>query len=214
MPRRVFKPKRLHEILVAARKVIAQDGFQGANLESIAREAGVSKGALYLYFPNKENLFLRALEDGFDNMVADVTRAMEGARGVKARLTALVRSQFSFMEKHQDFLKAFILERRGLSCPPGDEDFLRLRQKGIAYTERVADVIRLGIEQGVFRRVDAIKSAFYLVELVKAMVVGRIIGLPVAPWEQECSLVEEIFFNGILVQEHDRDEPTTGPFLG
>lgn len=205
MPKRVSRPTRLQNILAAARKVIAEDGFQGANLERIAREAGISKGALYLYFPNKENLFLRALEDGFDSMVTYVTQALEEAQGVRAKLRKVVSAQFSFMEKHQNFLKAFILERRGLSCAPDDEDFLRLRQKGIAYTERVADVIRTGAEQGVFRRVDAGKSAFYLVELVKAMVVGRIVGLPAAPWEQECDLVEEIFFNGILVKEGDRD---------
>lgn len=45
------------EILAAALEVFAARGFQGARLDEVAKRAGVSKGALYLYFETKADLF-------------------------------------------------------------------------------------------------------------------------------------------------------------
>ncbi len=45
------------QILEGARTVFRAKGFDGASMEMIAREAGVSKGTLYVYFNSKETLF-------------------------------------------------------------------------------------------------------------------------------------------------------------
>lgn len=45
------------EIVQAALEVFAEKGFAGAKLDDIAKRAGVSKGALYLYFETKEDIF-------------------------------------------------------------------------------------------------------------------------------------------------------------
>lgn len=51
------------EILAAALEVFAERGFQGARLEEVAKRAGVSKGALYLYFETKADLFRAVVTD-------------------------------------------------------------------------------------------------------------------------------------------------------
>jgi AcrR family transcriptional regulator len=51
------KADRPAEIVEAALAVFAEKGFAAARLDEIARRAGVSKGALYLYFSTKEALF-------------------------------------------------------------------------------------------------------------------------------------------------------------
>jgi AcrR family transcriptional regulator len=48
---------RPREICAAALEVFAEKGFAAARLDEIARRAGVSKGTLYLYFKDKEQLF-------------------------------------------------------------------------------------------------------------------------------------------------------------
>jgi len=55
---------RRSQILEAALKVWVRDGFHAAPVEAIAREAGLGKGTIYLYFPNKEAI-LRAAIDQF-----------------------------------------------------------------------------------------------------------------------------------------------------
>src|SRR5260221_1696803 len=51
------KADRPGEIVGAAMAVFAERGFAAAKLEEIAKRAGVSKGALYLYFETKEEMF-------------------------------------------------------------------------------------------------------------------------------------------------------------
>jgi len=51
------KADRPAEIVEAALAVFAEKGFAAARLDEIARRAGVSKGALYLYFETKEDIF-------------------------------------------------------------------------------------------------------------------------------------------------------------
>ncbi len=50
-------------LLAAAARVFADRGYHGATLEDVVVEAGVSKGALYHYFPSKQKLFLALLEE-------------------------------------------------------------------------------------------------------------------------------------------------------
>src|ERR1700741_3167119 len=56
------KANRPAEIVQAALAVFAEKGFAAARLDEIAARAGVSKGALYLYFSTKEDLFRAVVE--------------------------------------------------------------------------------------------------------------------------------------------------------
>jgi len=51
------------DILAAARKLFASDGFDAASIDAIAAKAGVAKGAVYHHFDSKEEIFTRVLED-------------------------------------------------------------------------------------------------------------------------------------------------------
>lgn len=62
-------------ILQAARKVFGRRGYHGATIEEIADESGLSNGALYYNFANKEDLFLALLEDWRANLIRDVESA-------------------------------------------------------------------------------------------------------------------------------------------
>lgn len=48
---------RPHEILAAALEAFGEHGFAATRLDDIAKRAGISKGTLYLYYKNKEELF-------------------------------------------------------------------------------------------------------------------------------------------------------------
>lgn len=58
------KADRPDEIVAAALEVFAEKGFAAARLEDIAKRAGVSKGAIYLYFATKEDIFRAVVEQG------------------------------------------------------------------------------------------------------------------------------------------------------
>ena len=51
------KERRRQQIIVAAKRVFSEKGFNNATMEDIAKEAELSPGTLYLYFKNKEELY-------------------------------------------------------------------------------------------------------------------------------------------------------------
>lgn len=67
---------RPREICAAALEVFAEKGFAAARLDEIARRAGVSKGTLYLYFEDKEDLFRAVVRDAIAPNVAAITSAI------------------------------------------------------------------------------------------------------------------------------------------
>ena len=94
------KADRPAEIVGAALAVFAEKGFAAAKLEDIARRAGVSKGAVYLYFETKEEVFRAVVEQAIaPNIVA--VKAMAAAhpgplsgllRGLSAHVAAVVET--------------------------------------------------------------------------------------------------------------------------
>src|SRR5437773_11069374 len=52
-----YKEEARSRILDAANRVFAEKGYHEATMEDIAKRLGVSKGAIYLYFSSKEDLF-------------------------------------------------------------------------------------------------------------------------------------------------------------
>src|SRR2546429_5424799 len=59
MPRVVpeYKEEAKNRIVSAANQVFAEKGYRQATMDDVAKKIGVSKGALYLYFASKEELF-------------------------------------------------------------------------------------------------------------------------------------------------------------
>lgn len=58
-PHEIGRPgRKVAQVLEGARAVFMRDGFEGASVDEIAREAGVSKATLYSYFPDKRLLFM------------------------------------------------------------------------------------------------------------------------------------------------------------
>ncbi len=57
MAAEIKKGRKFDQVLEGARAIFMRDGFEGASVDEIAREAGVSKATLYSYFPDKRLLF-------------------------------------------------------------------------------------------------------------------------------------------------------------
>ncbi|QBY02084.1 TetR/AcrR family transcriptional regulator [Rhodophyticola sp. CCM32] len=58
----IKKGRKYDQVIEGARAVFMREGFEGASVDVIARDAGVSKATLYSYFPDKQQLFLAVLQ--------------------------------------------------------------------------------------------------------------------------------------------------------
>ena len=84
------KADRPGEIVEAAMAVFAERGFAAAKLDDIARRAGVSKGALYLYFETKEDLFRAVVEQAIAPNIQQVRAMIAAHPGPFADLMRIV----------------------------------------------------------------------------------------------------------------------------
>ncbi len=80
------KEARPSEIVAAALAVFSEKGFAAARLDEIAARAGVSKGALYLYFETKEDLFRAVVRDAVAPNIKTVVAFAEAFEGPFADL--------------------------------------------------------------------------------------------------------------------------------
>jgi AcrR family transcriptional regulator len=93
-PRRRRKAERPQEILEAAFGEFSRNGYATTTLDQIAERAGVTKGTIYVYFENKEHLFISMVRELMKvtlDTVQDMFERHEGST------TELLKAQFSFI---------------------------------------------------------------------------------------------------------------------
>lgn len=71
------KQERPQELLDAALTIFSEKGFAGARLEDVAKSAGVSKGTVYLYYSNKEELLKAVVKEHVSPIVEEAKRLLE-----------------------------------------------------------------------------------------------------------------------------------------
>lgn len=93
------------QLLDAAERVFAREGYQGASIHAIAAEAGYSHGAVYSNFDGKEDLFLVLVEERIDARLARVYQAAdtELSRGAEP-LEAARRFVAMLQQEHEAYL--------------------------------------------------------------------------------------------------------------
>lgn len=112
--------KTREKILEAARIIFAHDGYVSMRMGDVAVEAGLSMGALYRYFQNKEDLFA--------NLIANVHE----------KLYAAATSDADF---HTDPYKALLESNRGyLECYYANRDLMRALFEAVTVDKRDRDI--------------------------------------------------------------------------
>lgn len=84
-----YLARRAH-ILAAARRCFARNGFDGTSMQDLQREAGVSAGAIYVYFPRKSDLVEAVIDDTITWFAAICAETAEAPLPLRDALTALL----------------------------------------------------------------------------------------------------------------------------
>lgn len=140
------KQDRPQEIVDAALDVFGERGYAAARLDDVAARAGVSKGTLYLYFPNKEELFKAVVRSAIVANLERAERLLADADSDAA--TGNGRSSFAVLEALLTLMATRIL-RTGAGAIP---------KLIIAEAGNFPDLARFYYEE-VIRRAFALLSA-------------------------------------------------------
>lgn len=84
------------KILVTARHLFAERGYDGCSVSDIARQAGMSQGNIYWYFSSKEELLKAVLTDAFEGLAALFEEVAAPPGTGRERLDTLIQRYIDF----------------------------------------------------------------------------------------------------------------------
>ena len=108
-------------ILQRAIPLFAEAGYSGVSMRELSRAVGISAAALYHHFPDKQALYLAAVNHAFADKAEGIRQALAGGGTARERLERFVARFTELMAEDPDFRK--LLHRELLD---GDETRLKL----------------------------------------------------------------------------------------
>jgi AcrR family transcriptional regulator len=184
---------RCAEILAAARKVFATKGFRDATVDDIAAGAGIAKGTVYLYYPSKKEMYLAALKQGLEELRQRTGATMQAAVGALAKLRAFVKTRMEYAEANRDFFRIYHSEFGNLT---NDSEFQQLY---LQQAKTLEDVLHAAAKKGEIRRIRADFSAFLIYDMVKSVMIQRLLGRSTARLDDDIETLTELIWKGIAV---------------
>jgi len=161
--------KKRQNIIRAATRLFAEQGFEGTTTLQIAKEADITEPLIYYHFKGKDDLFSYILETSFKKYFSGI-EALEKKPGTQfQRLEALLDFHFRFVGEFPD--ETYI----GVSVCPAklrDPDHIctinvrRQREKLKAY---LTDCLKKGIKRKEFNRVPVPETVDLIIGMINGL---------------------------------------------
>jgi len=139
--------ERRREILMGAARAFARASYDETNMDRIARECGLAKGHIYHYFRSKEEIFTEIRVDAVSRLIERLTAIVSAADNdpevaLRGAISAVIARIFDKEEGYE----------LGLPDPVSlsPQNRKRVRTLGRRYEEMFANIVRSGIDKGVF----------------------------------------------------------------
>ena len=148
-------PDKPQQIIDAAVRVFARNGFYNSRVSDIAREAGIASGTIYLYFKTKDEILVTLFREKMAAFVKALRTEIAREHDPEAKIRQLVRLHFEVLEASPDMAEVVQVELR-----QGQKFFRGASAHEIsAYFELIGSILHEGVAGGVFRRDLPVKVA-------------------------------------------------------
>jgi AcrR family transcriptional regulator len=114
---RLPRAERERQVLAAARALFAERGYGAVTMDDVAAAVGVTKPLLYVYFGNKERLYLACMEPAAQDLRDTVAKAVAEAKRPADALEPGVQAFFSFVDRDREAWRVLFDE----TLPAGGE---------------------------------------------------------------------------------------------
>jgi len=160
---RIEKNHKYHQILEAAIKVFARQGFHQSTVAQIAKEAGVADGTIYLYFENKDDILVQFFDyktkQVFDSFRTEVARADSSLE----KLQYLIRRHLEEFQQNPEMAVVYHVETHQNSRLAEPQ----IREMSQMYRDLISEIVEQGQQEGTIR-----KDLY--VGLVKRFIIGAV----------------------------------------
>jgi TetR/AcrR family transcriptional regulator, repressor of fatR-cypB operon len=150
--RRIDPEEKKARVMQAARRLFVQQGYHNVSVPTIVKESGVSTGAIYSYFPNKEALAHHIHEQTLDEFNSLFLQRLAGQETAYLRLRAFAELVFDLAETDPDVMEYLLFMRHG--------EFMQ-GAAPICFSEpfrMIRQIIAEGMQAGEIREGDAFIS--------------------------------------------------------
>jgi AcrR family transcriptional regulator len=182
--KQVVSEFRRTEIIDAARSVFARRGFSLGIMDEIAKEAGIAKGTIYLYFRSKTNIYKAVLHHDMQALNKNTLQQIDAAQNLKDKIRAFALARLQNAEDKRDFFLIMDSEHGSLS--------LTRRQYRDWLSEpvlRLASAIEEAASHGVIRPVPAEKTAWIVADMTRGAIQRRLLGQSNLPPQEEAEFL-------------------------
>jgi TetR/AcrR family fatty acid metabolism transcriptional regulator len=186
------------QIIEAAVRVFARNGYYNSRVSDIAREAGVASGTIYLYFKTKDEILVTLFREKMAAWVAHVREAIKDESDPIAKIRRLVALHFSVLEKDPALAEVVQIELR-----QGHKFFRGASAHEVsAYFELIATVLEEGQAAGVFRDDVPVKLATkVLFGAMDQMATSWVLGKRKHRLTDAADAVASVFLRGVTVDD-------------
>ena len=160
---RVEKNHKYHQILEAAVKVFARQGFHQSTVAQIAKAAGVADGTIYLYFKNKDDILVQFFSFRAKQVFESFREEVDRAETSCDKLRNLVRRHLAEFQRDRDGAVVYQVETHQNSRLAEAQ----IREMSQMYRDLISEVIEQGQQEGTIR-----KDLY--VGLVKRFIIGAV----------------------------------------
>lgn len=176
----------------AALEVLRQYGYGGLTIERVADSAGISKGSVYNYFRNKEELIGFVFERIVEPAVQQTERIMAQPIGALEKLEAVLRMLLEYFSQHRSLFD-FLFHDAAIR----ELCMNSRRSKHDLATSQFETILRQGIQEGVFRAHETRLVAEMLFGAVMFLIERQLELGERRPTEEMVRHLLDVFLHGI-----------------
>lgn len=193
------KEARKKDILDAAAKLFAERDFQHVKVDDIAEIVGLSKGTIYLYFENKDNLFFSIIIERAKTLYGRLQDASKCEETFDVCLKRFVSTYLNFFREHQAFFKIIHSEKTRMDM----ESHYKMHDYSSEVLRSlfmvVIELMKRGQKTGLLRKSDPRTLSKILIALLNVYTFQRIILGEEVAHEVEVDEVVDFFMHGARI---------------
>jgi AcrR family transcriptional regulator len=190
------------EILEAAERVFARNGYHGSTVEQIAQEAEFAVGTLYNFFKSKEELYEEVLASLIEQALARLRERVLGEADPVRAVEALIELRVALLDEHKGFARVVfqtpMAEHGDASLALPARCLTLIEEAQAVFTE----VLERGIAGGVFVDVGVVDLAVCLHGILNAFVAQWLLHEPQEPLAERVAKLREVILGLILRNRH------------
>ncbi len=158
------KEQRKNDIIDAAERVFFKKGHEVATMDDVASEAELSKGTLYLYFKNKEDLYLAIHLRGNKILHSLFEKAVKKEKSGIEKTRSIGSAYVEYFQKYPDYFNAMLYyESRDIDFADKDSVAAECLVEGKTTMDFLITAIETGITDSTIRSdIDPVKTALCL----------------------------------------------------